>query len=275
MTIDRKVFFAYAKKSPFGNRLSQEQVDGMEEILAHWEGHPNNADIRHLAYMLATVFHETGGKMIPVREGFGKNDSEARKRVAGRAYAVEDPKTKKMYYGRGLVQITWKRNYAVLSELVGCDLVSNPDLALDKKIAVDILFEGMMRGTSSKGDFTGKSLEDYFNDTKDDPVSARKIINGKDKAELIASYHRAFLDSIKAATSERDENEELDAAPNGANLLSDKTMIGALTAGGGGVVSSLLGAIGNPWAFGAFAIVAVGIFLVVTGRIEIKHKAGA
>lgn len=29
-----------------------------------------------------------------------------------------------------------------------------------------------------------------------DPINARRIINGKDKAELIASYYHIFLDAI-------------------------------------------------------------------------------
>jgi putative chitinase len=41
----------------------------------------------------------------------------------------------------------------------------------------------------------------YFNDVTDDPVGARKIINGTDKAELIAGYHRGFLIDLKNASS--------------------------------------------------------------------------
>jgi hypothetical protein len=49
------------------------------------------------------------------------------------------------------------------------------------------------------GDFTGKKLADYFSSSKDDPVNARRIINGTDRAETIAGYHRSFLSAIKAA----------------------------------------------------------------------------
>ena len=44
---------------------------------------------------------------------------------------------------------------------------------------------GMMLGLSDRGDFTGKALEHYFNDTTDDPVNARRVVNGEDKALLI------------------------------------------------------------------------------------------
>jgi hypothetical protein len=47
-----------------------------------------------------------------------------------------------------------------------------------------------------KGWYTGKKLSDYFNDTVSDPIKARKIINGTDKAQLIAGYYAEFLEAI-------------------------------------------------------------------------------
>ena len=43
-----------------------------------------------------------------------------------------------MYRGRGLIQLTGKDNYAKYGKLLGIDLVKNPDLANDPKIAKDI-----------------------------------------------------------------------------------------------------------------------------------------
>lgn len=291
---DRKTFFSYVRRAPFGNRLSQAQVDGLEKILAYWEGNHPKKDLRFLAYALATSFHETGGKMVPVREGFAKSDAAARKIVAKRRYGVPDATsngkalgkpTGQVYYGRGHVQLTWKDNYDVMGRLIGRDLVNSPDLALDPYTSLQILFEGMLKGVSGKGDFTGQSLEHYFNDIKDDPVGARRIINGTDKAALIASYHANFLDSLKAAKKAADEGttppdvSEATATPDGANLLTDKTMLGALATGSGGAVATLIGAISNPYALAAFlvlfAVIAGGVFMMVTGRIDIKRKAGA
>jgi hypothetical protein len=59
------------------------------------------------------------------------------------------------------------------------------------------MFEGMTKGSSSFGDFTGRCLEQYFNNTTEDAVNARKIINGLDKAELIAGYYNKFKDALK------------------------------------------------------------------------------
>jgi putative chitinase len=60
-------FFAYARRAPFGGRLTQAQIDGMTATLTEWDKR-KLLDNRWLAYMLATAFHETGGKMQPLRE---------------------------------------------------------------------------------------------------------------------------------------------------------------------------------------------------------------
>ncbi|WP_218191379.1 glycoside hydrolase family 19 protein [Enhydrobacter aerosaccus] len=77
------------------------------------------------------------------------------------------------YYGRGYVQLTWRRNYQKMSGAVGVDLVIDPDKALEPAIAAAILFEGM-----EHGDFTGVGLPYFFNGTREDWDGARAIING-------------------------------------------------------------------------------------------------
>jgi predicted chitinase len=103
----------------------------------------------------------------------------------------EDGKT---WLGRGLVQLTHKANYARMGPIVGVDLVANPKLAMEEDIAVKIMFEGMARGL-----FTGKKLADYFTSKTSDWVNARKIINGLDRAEDIASYAHRFYDALQDA----------------------------------------------------------------------------
>lgn len=280
--MNRETFFAFARRAPFGGRLTQQQVDGMNAILSAWRGD----DDRHLAYILATAFHETGGRMVAVREGFARTDAGARRVVAHRRYGRPDPQTGHVYYGRGHVQLTWKTNYRKMGEALGVDLVNNPDLALDPAISVRILIEGMTNGQTGVGDFTRKSVEDYFNATTDDPEGARRIVNGTDKASLIAGYHRAFLDSIKAAREAAQTPEPVPPAvveaarPDGANLATDKTTIGGIAVGAGtlvaagGMIKPILEGIASPWAFAAFALIAVGVFLVITGRVQLKIKGG-
>jgi hypothetical protein len=163
--------------------ISQTQVAGCEAILTEAErrglGNPETA------YILATVFWETGRAMQPVKEiGQGR----------GRAYGMADPVTKKIYYGRGLVQLTWKENYAKFAKVCGADLVDHPDLALQLPIALKVVFEGMTEGL-----FTGKKLGDYLSASIPDYAGARRIVNGTDQANTIASYARQFEVALIAA----------------------------------------------------------------------------
>lgn len=183
--IDREVFFNKIRINPFGGTLTQGQVDGCNAILDTWEARPDFTDLRWLAYMMATAKWETAHTMQPIAEyGHG----------AGHTYGVPDVQTGQAYYGRGLVQLTWKTNYAKMAALTGADLVTHPELALDPKIAALIMFDGMRDGL-----FTGVGLPWYFNETVDDPVNARKIINGLDRAEEIAMIHSEFWAALRAA----------------------------------------------------------------------------
>ena len=94
------------------------------------------------------------------------------------------------------MQLTWYENYERMGRLLGIPLLENPELALQPEISARIMIEGMTRGISGKGDFTGVSLENYFSGSKNDPINARRIINGLDRAELIAGYYEGFLRAL-------------------------------------------------------------------------------
>ena len=176
--IDRDKFFARSRETPFGGLMHQGQVDGCTAILDAWEARAGFTDRRWLAYMLATAKWETAHTMKPIEEvGRGR----------GRPYGVPT-QDGRMFYGRGYVQLTWATNYAKMAALTGADLVGHPDFALDPEIAAVILLEGMTGGL-----FTGVGLPRYFNDAVDDPVNARRIINGTDHAADIAAIHAGFL----------------------------------------------------------------------------------
>src|SRR5215218_11055219 len=146
MSYDRKVFFDRVRKAPYGGRLSAVAIKGLEAILSEAETR-DDVELNELAYILATVCREVGQNMQPIRElGRGK----------GKKYGKPDPVTKQVYYGRSLVQLTWKANYQKAARALGVDLVGKPDLALDPAVSVQILFEGMREGW-----FTGKKLHDY------------------------------------------------------------------------------------------------------------------
>lgn len=194
MAIDHTIYFDDVRDSLFKGAMSQQQVDGQEAILKGWDAQTASDDLRHLAYMLATTFHETAQKMWPIEE-YGKGE--------GMKYGKPDPKTGQTYYGRGFVQLTWADNYRRATDNLGLtgdrDLEWHPERALDLDIATAVMFRGMAEGW-----FTGKKLRDFFSDTANDPVGARIIINndvGKN-GEMVAAYHDAFLEALQDAWSE-------------------------------------------------------------------------
>lgn len=191
-------------RSLFGGKLTQGQVDGMNKIVEY--GYKWEYSDEHLAYVLATTFHETARWMQPIREGarrYGPSykDSSAKRAVASifakgiirTNYALPAGPYKQSYYGRGLVQITWHTNYKKFAELLGVDLEKNPDLALEWGIALDILFLGMRDGL-----FTGKALNDY--NFPSQFYNARAIVNGdtKKNGKAIANEANAFLKALKS-----------------------------------------------------------------------------
>lgn len=182
--IDRKKFFYGIRQGPFPGKLSAGQVSGCEIILTEWERR-GLTDTRMLAYMLGTVFWECDQTMQPIKEGGG----------------LKYLKSKKYWpwYGRGFVQLTWQTNYQKFRDRVlaqfGADIIANPDDAMNPDVAAFIMFEGMIRG-----EFTGKKLADYFNDTKTDWVNARRVINGTDRAAEIAAIAKQFYSDIVAAS---------------------------------------------------------------------------
>jgi hypothetical protein len=170
------------------------------------------------------------------------------------------------------VQITWADNYLRLGTRLGVPLHENPELALDPQISAKILVIGMLEGL-----FTTKKLSQYFSAKTENPEGARAIVNGKDKAALIASYYVQFKGALDAADTDTEMPEGIKpeaAKPDGASLPTDTTLIGGITGVIGSGAVGALGAISNPWALAAFVVVALGVFLLVTGRIEIKKKAG-
>ena len=204
--IDRDVFFDLIRHDPFDGSLSEEQVGGLERLLATWEAFYEVADRRWLSYCLATSAHETGMRMVPVEE-IGKGE--------GHEYGKPDPETQQCYYGRGDIQTTWRDNYRRLDVELGLEddrsCEWHAENALDPVISAHALFKGMIEGWYR----AGHTLPRYFSKTVDDPYQAREIVNG-DKhivpdwadgvsiGNLIKNYHLAFLNAL---------DEAYDAAP--------------------------------------------------------------
>ncbi len=161
--------------------LNQTQVDTIERMLAgaaHWR-------TSWLAYGLATAWHEA--RFQPIAE-WGKG--------RGRPYAKAG-KYGQSQYGRGLVQLTWDRNYEWADKALGLggSLLRNFDRALEPDIAARILVLGMETGA-----FTGRALQHYLTGEVGMPSQfreARRIINGTDKAALIADHATKFQTALQ------------------------------------------------------------------------------
>lgn len=203
----KKDAFYTVVRSKFG-RLKPQQVEGFEVILAATDGLPRS----HRAYLLATAWHETGATMQPLKEteraGVKRTDQQVVNILdsawkAGRLGQVKVPYWRfddggKAWFGRGYVQLTHRANYAKAAALVGVDLLGDPSRALRPDTAAEVLVTG-----SEIGMFTGLKLSDFL---PGDYVGARKVINGTDKAPLIAGYAEIFDRALQAAgVSEKPE----------------------------------------------------------------------
>lgn len=192
--MDRKVFFSTVR-GVFG-KLSQSQVDGFNILL---DEAPEGWGITWISYCLATSRHETGGKMVPVYERGARSyfDKYEPGTSIGKSLGNTKPGDGYLYRGRGHVQLTGRRNYRVMGERLNIDLINEPDLALDPRYSARILFTGMAEGL-----FTGKRLSNYLSARLDDVTAyknARRVVNGTDKADLIAGYALMFEDALVAA----------------------------------------------------------------------------
>lgn len=192
-------FFDACRAGIMGPTLDNDEVSGANAILEAMLGLP----VAWTAYALATAWHETAHTLQPIKEYGGDryftrmyDITGARPSLAKSMWnttAGDGPK----YCGRSYVQLTWKSNYAKAGQKLGVDLVGNPDLAMDRNIAAGILRHGMREGW-----FTGKSFQSYLPASgladKAQFTAARRIINGTDKANLIAGYAMAFQAALVA-----------------------------------------------------------------------------
>ncbi|MEJ5018896.1 hypothetical protein WH297_03980 [Ochrobactrum vermis] len=145
----------------------------------------------HMAYVLATAYHETAHTMKPVNEMGGEKYLRSKKYWP--------------FIGRGYVQITWQSNYERASKELGVDFVKKPELLLKPEYAGPIIIAGMVEGW-----FTGKKLSDYITLQKSNFKDARRIVNGTDRAELIAGYAKEY---DKALMTEGYGVEQIVTAP--------------------------------------------------------------
>lgn len=151
-----------------------------------------------MAYILATIRHECGQTLLPTQE-----ETDVRRApwlkgkylpyMLGLDYdGKPHPKTGHLYFGRGYTQNTWYCNYKKISEIIGRNVVNNPDLLLVPEISWQVTETFMYRGL-----YTGKRMADYFHDGVSNFLGARSIINPYDHANIIRDYALQFFYAIR------------------------------------------------------------------------------
>lgn len=186
--IDREKFFTGARAT-FGGKMIASQVAGINSILDEWDRRELQ-DLRHLGYILATTKWETASTMQPITE------LGSQKYLRGKPYWP--------WIGRGYVQLTWKSNYLKFRDRVheqfDVDIIVDMTAALRPNVAAFIMFEGMLRG-----EFTGRKLGDFFNGKTTDWLNARRIINGTDRASIVAALGKSFFADLTSANQEKSD----------------------------------------------------------------------
>lgn len=199
MSFDKAKFFAECRRTVMGPTLDQDEVTGAEAIITALDGLP----LSWVAYALATAWHETAHTMLPCKERGGPAyftrmyDIHGQRPAVARQLGNTQPGDGARFAGRGYVQLTGRTNYAKAGAKVGADLVADPDRAMEPEIAATILRVGMVDGW-----FTGRGFRSCLPDrgkaTAGQFAAARRIINGTDKANLIAGYAIDFQRALEA-----------------------------------------------------------------------------
>lgn len=173
--------FKILREGLFGGVLSQSQVNGLNFLVKSC--YEATMSYPETAYSLATVYHECDKTMQPIKE---KGSTTY---LQGKKYYP--------YIGYGYVQLTWEENYERIGKLIGVDLIAHPEKALEPDIAAKIMTGGMLNGWFAGVGFRRKRPVGKYD--RSAYIRARAIINGTDKAELLADYAMVFEKALRAA----------------------------------------------------------------------------
>jgi putative chitinase len=194
------LFFMAVRGTVLGPVLTQSETDGCNAILTAMEGAP----IAHVAYALATAYHETAHTLQPITECGGPAyfarmydpaPTGRRPEVAKRLGNTR-PGDGALYCGRGYVQLTGRDNYGKAGRDLNLPLGAHPEMALRPEVAAKIMHRGM-----DEGWFTGYGFDAFLPSSRTantaEFINARRIINGIDRSSLIAGYAVEFQQALE------------------------------------------------------------------------------
>jgi putative chitinase len=144
--------------APHAKGLYLEAFANADDVLSRYGVNENG---RRVAHFMAQTLHETGGltilvenlnysaerltKVWPARfptvekaAPFARNPEKLAERVYGGRMGNIHPGDGWRYIGRGFKQLTGRANYARFGDILGIDLVGNPDLAIDPRYSLEI-----------------------------------------------------------------------------------------------------------------------------------------
>jgi putative chitinase len=176
--------------------LSQGAVQGLAFLIAHCEKDDWDS-IPQVAYVLATVRHETANTFQPIEER------------GNRAYFLKyEPGTRLgrnlgntltgdgfTFRGRGYCQLTGRRLYRLFAGLMpGSELDRYPDRAREPELAYQILSTGLRKGL-----FTGIPLGRFVSQARVNYYAARQCVNGLDRAKEISQAATIIEKALRSA----------------------------------------------------------------------------
>jgi hypothetical protein len=184
----------FASIRPLFGTMTKAQVEGIQVKLAAFAAAASPAVCSVRA---GSLFSRNRHKMQPVTEiGRGR----------GKPYGVPGKHGGQVPYGRGDVQLTWDGNYEKADDELGLNgaLIADFNLALDTEISARIMVRGMTEGWFA-GDKVGRHKFARYLPAKGPATapkftSARRIINGIDRAELVAGYAMSFQAALVAGS---------------------------------------------------------------------------
>lgn len=232
--MDRSVFFRNIRNTLYAGGVPASAVKSLDLFLDFTDGKGFPAE--HVAYMMATAYHEVGPALVPKRESlnysidgllstFGRHrisEADARrlgrkpgeksvplarqKEIANTIYGGEwgrknlgntEPNDGWDFRGGGYPQATGRANFARLAMLTNVPLVNAPHRITEPAVAAIATIEAMTVGL-----YTGKALSDYHLPAQF--AAARAIINAdvKKNGEKIAGHARQFLVALNAGKYE-------------------------------------------------------------------------